>query len=314
MLGSGVRLERHHINFALIAADITLAAGLMIALAAPRSATFSIDARTEYLVFEVAAGPIEETLANLPVDLDRTGRLWSGDPSVTLPRCRDARLEMSSAAASSARYTVRSMAEGPPEVQVSLVDEAASLGALVCPGGAIVPAPSRVSLLLAGERPRLVFRGPLTVGALPPDAQLNPPLLQSGSLSVTTTAAPFANGSATQSRSLGLADEVTFVDAHGKPATAHGVIAIDGGVLHVVAYALASEARVLRPGLSRERALVVAPTMWARVQAQSDWPLIAGLGALALHLLGLVKDLLPAKASPPAPRRAYTPPRPRQTS
>ena len=39
--------------------------------------------------------------------------------------------------------------------------------------------------------------------------------------------------------------------------------------------------------------MVVAPSLWARLQAQAEWPLLVAIGALLLHFLGVLKDLAP---------------------
>lgn len=275
--------------------DIGLAAVALFALVGPRGGTFTMDVITETLRFTVVTGDAAGMISGLPVDTVGTERLWSGQEHQVAPKCSGLKFEADPTAAATATYLVRADGIGPPKVQVIGAPGTPSLGRYICPdrGAGAPPSPSEVSLQLLGPRVRLVFRGTLTVGDDPADGDPQPLLLRNGTITVTTPAYPFPSGSSTQRVRLFTGDEVKVVDHGGKSVVSHGIILPENDALRVVAYAAGDRVEVQRPGLGldqTERA-VIAPTLWARLHAESEWPVVVFLGALGLQFLGALQNL-----------------------
>lgn len=141
--------------------------------------------------------------------------------------------------------------------------------------------------------------GLLTLGQVPADGQ--PALLKAGEVTSSTSSFPLKSARVTETSKIMLGDRVRFFDrpqGRGeREATTAAVIRFDAkeAAFHVVAHTTAERVEVSRLGADTSFPISVAPTLWSRLRAQSEWALIAVLLAITINILGVLRYYLDSK-------------------
>jgi hypothetical protein len=143
----------------------------------------------------------------------------------------------------------------------------------------------------------LPFNGIMTLGAEAPNGTTKIRLLISGILITEAVSFPFKTSRAHTETTLRLGDKVELFQDNDQNlmAISHGIIRSENSALRVVAHATADEARVLRLGQDKSRLLSVAPSLWDKLNAQSEWAIFLVIGSLLAHMLSALHTFSTSK-------------------
>lgn len=155
------------------------------------------------------------------------------------------------------------------------------------------PSPSNVVIgWPSDEAAHLVFgfSGIPTIGEAVSDAEVSQDVIEGGSIWVHVQS-PFGSGSILQQRELAPGDVVTLYSDRSRTEKvgAYGILQVDKGSLDVTLQAEAAEAAVLSFGQRSPSPLIVAPTIWSRLQVAPEWGVLA---LLFVILLGALKPII----------------------
>lgn len=269
----------------LIGVDLLIIAALLLTAFVPREARLSIDARTQLVDLVVAKhhgfdgwGTVEPT---------STGPLANG------ARCDAPSLEMPPQL--SGPLTMRAKSNDDGGLTIAFTDAApGSLGTLLC-GGEEYPVGKYLVLTWNAERARrlaLPFAGELTVGSYFSD-QSEPRILLGGTIVAQASSAPFRDARVSSETKLYPGDFVRLAGgATGTAGSSHGILRVVDGAIDVTAHAMASEAEVTHIGQQETGPESIAPSFFAKLQAQSQWGLLLVMVGIILHMLSVLRDYL----------------------
>lgn len=118
-------------------------------------------------------------------------------------------------------------------------------------------------------------------------------ILRSGVVVVSSSSLPSRSARLEERRELMLGDEVQFFGGVGQAGKVASNVVVrydaESRAFHVVSHAAARSAEVKRPGFDRAVPITVAPTLWARLQAQSEWTIYAFVLAILLNIMTSVR-------------------------
>ncbi|ESQ81812.1 hypothetical protein AEAC466_19815 [Asticcacaulis sp. AC466] len=272
-----VRVNSRTILWTTLAINLTvvLAAGWIV-FSPVDNALFSVDALTEALSIDVPVGTIiPQSIAILQrtdvVHCSRSVELFS-------PTETPLRLE----------FTI---GEKEPSLTVrNLAKNGAPFARGTCKSTADEERDFIVSNPFSGwSHQSVVLDGKIQLGQ---QAGVPDELLQSGSIITRTKSFPIPIDTISETSALMLGDEVHFLkDDQGQEANAKLLLRLDTErrAFHVVVHTVAARASVARSGLTENIDLAVAPSLWARLRAQSQWAIFALTGALLLNVIGAIR-------------------------
>ena len=159
------------------------------------------------------------------------------------------------------------------------------VGTLECGDGRKIPSGPFVRMLWPKTDQRSVtlrFAGYIEAGSTPPEGATGYLTLDSGRITLDSQ-------NVRSETPLFLGDSVRLYATGGDniQAIAHGLVrANSSGLLHLVAHAVAEEARVIHEGQAGATATSVAPSFWTKLQAQT-WVVI--IGAFLLNIMSALR-------------------------
>lgn len=266
----------------------------------PRRARITIAADTEIGSVELPAGQQSMAWGTLAVAPESIDSLPVG--------CTDPIIDLSAPVEGPLRVELR-LAPQSGLLSIALTRPAGNVGTIICADGREFGSGKFVRILRPEDPDRslvLRFMGQLTVGDDLPEGVSTPAILHDGTIGVEAASFPFRNGAVRAETKLYSGDRVQLFDSSdtSRPATAHGIFVIkESGLIKVIAHADAREARIIRIGQDEATAASVAPTFWAKVQAQSEWTILILLGALLLNVVGALHRYRAELLAEPATRR-----------
>lgn len=264
---------------------------VLLVILVPRKATFSAEVLSEQ--FEVEVPP----LALLPF---RNGVTLESFDAPAGASCAHPSLRFDGDAApgvnqsgSALTFVVTAVGAESFAVKVTSAQGADSGMHVSCDGGSDYPAPREVQFTVTqsgflGKTYR--FDGAITLGGgslVREDDTL--PILKEGAVRVVARAFPFGSGTASESNALTAADTVRFFDSSNarQPAEGSLIARYEPGerAFRIVAHVVARQAEVYRIGSQRSELMVMAPTIWTRIQAQREWAILLVILAVLARLL-----------------------------
>lgn len=260
-------------------------AGILVILIPARVASFTVDALVD----------------QLSVVLHREDRAPRWGRAIVSSIMRDkeicggsAGLQMSDVRTANVRITFQtSIHLQKRRIAVTLESlDGSSLGQLYCSSLRREQAPSSLRLEFPAQQGSLDFTLPIDGafeigGAVSDDtpeaAAVALPLLIEGRIDMEAVSFPFKTGTVHSSADLTLGDVVSFVGNDGRSAApATGLVGGSGSHLRVVAHAQARQAIVARRSHNSNSSKIMAPGIWIRAQAMSEWILIVTIGTWTL--------------------------------
>jgi hypothetical protein len=142
-----------------------------------------------------------------------------------------------------------------------------------------------------GASTTLIVEGVATLGQ---PAGPGRPLLRSGTITASSSSLPFRSSRVAASSELMLGDQVRFFrsDDDDVGATANAIVRFDPAekAFRISIQSGASKAEVTRLGSDSSFPLTVAPSFWARLQAQAEWAVLLFSLALVLNVISAARQ------------------------
>lgn len=281
------RIRPGALFWSIVAVDLLLMALVTASTLIPRRARLSIAAKTEIASVVLPAGQRSFAWGQVAIDPKSIDTLPQGctAPSLDLEAPLEGPLAMD-----------LRLAPATGLLSVALKRDGGNVGTVECQDGRRIDSGGFVRLLWPKSPERslaLRFMGYLTVGGDLAEGTPSLAMLREGTITVEAPSMPFRNGSVRTETQLYPGDIVQMFNSRdaSRQAIAHGLLLAGAdGLIEVVAHAEAREAHVIHVGQGEATSASVAPTFWAKLQAQSEWTLLILLGALILNILGALRS------------------------
>lgn len=145
------------------------------------------------------------------------------------------------------------------------------------------------------EMVTIVAQGNMTLGAVPGSRPGQNQILRSGSITATSSSYPLSSGQATQTSALRMGDRLSFEAGEDAAPSKSWLVARhlrDQNVFDVVVQTDAQAALVNRIGQSSAFKVSRTPSVWSRLEAQSEWALVLLIIAILLNLLAALQHYM----------------------
>lgn len=265
--------------------------GLLIA---PKNAVLSASAKSQVFSFRLA--PEDE----IPAFLSDRGNLEY------VENCDDpeAKFSISDPIKTPVTVTVSAAPQGGVVAEIS-PDKQAQFGVVYCDGALIPIDQGIVQQFSEFERDQgvvVVNRGKITIGSVP--RQAYSPVLLEGTVTAASPSYPFPSGRATEQAKVSLGESLKFVYHKSEEEAPMQLIARyvpESHFFDIAASAigdrgmsqeLADSAQINRLGNDEPFTVSRVPSIWSRLEAQSEWALLLVLIGVALKFLSALQHYM----------------------
>ena len=271
----------------LILVVVVSLGGAMYELLRPKQAHMSADVVTEYAAISLPKGQ------RLPSGLPSEGHVIGAG----IPRChKENQIRwFNGVLQHNVRLTLiaREISD-TVTIRMESTDAQAQLGTVNCSGNST---PMQGAVIVASDDKALniVGYGMLTLGEVPRETgELGSSSILSGTIEVYALSFPMRSGFLLTSRKLMLGDSIRMMADEKGTKDAESAFFIrknnKSNTLRVAAHANAHHVQIQRIGSAKGYATNLAPSPLARLQAQSEWVLGAGLLAGLLAMASLIMN------------------------